>query len=298
MDDEFMKILEEELKQQQEQINKRPIEDFDHLSPEDMFNLVHRPFQEGCPIQYKQNIHQSILDRIPFLNLAEYLLNKIETSNSIKLTPKGNLPTKLVKELYDLKLIKEEMIESGISKLYKESDSLSISNVKIILTLSGLIKKMHGKIKLTKKGKTLLQVENREELFKAIFEHYAFKFNLGYHDLYEDSGQVQSCLSYTLFQLLKNGSKERNISFYSDKMIRAYPHILTVFKDRSYSTPSEQFKNCYRVRFMERFLNWFDFIESSSKNRFEDSLIKPRLVDQIFEIRNENFKFKKEKFFA
>lgn len=298
MEDDILKMLNEELEKEQARINQTPLEDFDFLSPEDMFNLVHRPFQEESPIQFKKNINNSVLDQIPFLNLVEYLLVKVKSENSIKLTQKGNLPTKIVKELYSLKLIQEEMIESGISKLYKESDSLSITNAKIVIELSGLVKKRNNKISLTRKGIKLIKPENRNELLKELFQTYGFKFNLGYHDLYEDEGQVQICLSYTLYQILMNGDKKRKTEFYTKKMLIAYPHILGFFKDRSYSTPEEQFHNCYEARFMERFLNWFNIVEFNEESRLESSYVKSVLSKEIFQINKENLKYRKQEFFA
>jgi len=302
MDDELKKILEEKLRQHQDDLNRRPIADFDNLSAEDMRNLIHKPFEKECPIQYKKIISNSVLDNIPFLNLVEYFLNTINDAKTIKLTAKGNLPTKLVKELYALGIIKEELIELGISKLYKEEDSLSISNVKYMSMLSGLIKKKNGKLTLTKKGQKTIKSENRIELLKSLFHSYGYKFNLGFHDGYSDSNGVQTCLSYTLFQLLKNGSEEKSISYYSQKMLIAYPHVLMDFKDDTYSTPEDQFKSCYKVRIMERFINWFNLIEirkeNGKKSIFEDFYLKSNLINEVFEIRNENFKFKKGKYYA
>ena len=302
MDDELKNKLDEELKKHQDDLNSRPIEEFDNLSPADMFNLIYKPFEKESPIQYKEIIPTSILDKIPFLNLVEYLLNRISEKEFIKLTPKGNLPTKLVKELYGLGMIKEDMIESGISKLYKEENSLSISNVKIISILSGLIKKTNGKLNLTKVGQKALKPENRVDLLKKIFYSYAFKFNLGFHDNYEDKSGVQSCLSYTLFQLLKNGIEVKDISFYSQKMLIAYPHVLSEFNSHSYSTPEDQFLSCYKVRLMTRFLNWFNFIEiiheDGQKSSIDNFSLKSNLISEVLEIRNENFKFKKGKYHA
>ncbi len=302
MDDEFMKTLEEEFSKRQNELNHRPIADFDNLSPQDMFNLIHNPFENECILQYKKVIPGSVLEQIPFLNLVEYFLNRIEQNGFIKLTSRGNLPTKFVKELYSLRLIKEETIESGISKLSKESDSISISNLKIISMLSGLTKKKHGKLSLTKQGQKLIKPVNRIGLLKEIFNSYGFKFNLGYHDGYTESNGTQTCLSYTIFQLLRNGEQEKNISYYSQKMIKAYPHLLFDFNDSTYSTPAKQFQSCYRTRLIERFLKWFNLVEvryeTERESIFDELYLKANLISEVFEIKNENFKFKKGKYYA
>ncbi len=302
MDDNFLKILKEELKKQQDKINQSPLEDFNNLSPEDMYNIVYNPFKKECPIQYKSNIGNEVYDDIPFLTLIEYYLNLILRSDEIKLTKTGNLPTIMVKELYGKGLIKEEMIEGGYQKLYKEQDSLSIQNVKIISDLSGLTKKRNNKLSLTAKGKKYLNDSNRAGLFRLIFETYGYNFNLGYHDGYTDESEVQKSLGYTIYLLLKYGKEEREVSFYSKKILKAYPHIKSVFEDSEYSSSEDRFRSCFNIRIMRRFLNWFNLIEIEeeivSHKIYSNFNIKSKLMNNIFEIQNDKFKFRKGKFIA
>ena len=302
MDDELFRILNEELKKQQDKMNQTPLEDFDNLSPEDMFNIVYNTFEKECPIQYKSSIDEAIFDDIPFLNLTEYYLNLILQSKEIKLTQKGNLPTKIVHELYDKGFIKENLIEEGFQKLYKEEDSMTIQNVKIISELAGFTKKRNNKLSLTEKGKKYIDTQKRRDLFQHIFEIYAVKFNLGYHDGYSDEVEVQKSLGFTIYLLLKYGMEERDSGFFSGKIIKAYPHILAVFSDSHYVSGEESFQNCYNHRIMKSFLNWFNLIEIKGENvpgkLFNNYKIKGKLIQNIFEIRNENFKFRKGKFSA
>jgi len=59
--------------------------------------------------------------------------------------------------------MKEEYIEKGILKLYKETDSMSVNLSRILIELAGLIKKRKGKISLTKTEK---------KRFKIIFDYW------------------------------------------------------------------------------------------------------------------------------
>ncbi|MFZ1749566.1 MAG: hypothetical protein WAU01_05220 [Saprospiraceae bacterium] len=301
MDDDFLKGLNEELKKQQDIINQTSIEDFDNLSPEDMFNIVYKPFQEECPIQYKAEIGIDILNDIPFLNLVEYYLNSINTLKEIKLTTRGNLPTKLVKEYYELGFIKEEMIERGLKKLYKEDDSKSIINVKLISELAGFAKKRNNKLSLTQNGVKHLGNEYRKEVLQLVFEAYGYKFNLGYHDGYQDQGEVQRTLGYLIYLLLKYGDEERELDFYSTKILTAYPHLISVFTE-SYTTSERQFNRCFSYRIFESFLNWFNLIEVRKEREFGNFdyrlYVKNKHIHKIFEIRNDKFKFRKGKFYA
>lgn len=302
MDDDFLRILNEELKKQQDKINQTPLEDFDNLSPEDMYNIVYYPFTKDCPIQYKSGVGDKIYDDIPFLNLVEYYLNLIFQAKEIKLTTRGNLPTKIVKELYEKGFIKEEMIDKGYRKLYKEEDSMTVQNAKIIADLIKLTKKRNNKLSLTEKGKQFIRTDKREELFRLVFETYGYQFNLGFHDGYSDEGVVQPTLGYTIYLLLKYGKEERDLSFYSDKILKAYPHILSVFEQSPYSSSEDEFRSCFNIRIMERFLNWFNLIdrriEKIPQKYFGKIYIRGKLIHKVFEIQNDKFRFRKGKFFA
>ncbi len=301
MDDELLKKLNDELKKQQDKINQTPIEDFDNLSPEDMFNILYRPFEEECPIQYKNNIDDTTLNDIPFLNLVEFYLQSIGELKEIKLTPKGNLPTKLVKEYYGKEFIKEEMIECGIQKLQKEEDSISIQNIKIISSLIRFTKKINNKLSLTKSGAKHLKKEYRKEVLKLVFKAYGYKFNLGYHDGFNDEGEVQQTLGYALYLFLRYGDEERELTYYSNKILKAYPHLKAAFPD-PYRPSEEQFKSCFDTRIIQRFLKWFNLIEVREERipgKFDKkTYIKNKLIKDIFEIRNDNLKFQKGKFYA
>lgn len=92
-------------------MNNVPIDDFEGFSSADMNYLVYETFSSDSPLQIKKNIPDNILDQISFLMQIEYLLHKINDLDELKLTAKGYLPTTLVKEIYDLGLIKDEAID-------------------------------------------------------------------------------------------------------------------------------------------------------------------------------------------
>ncbi|MEA1874087.1 MAG: hypothetical protein U9N51_06630 [Bacteroidota bacterium] len=110
------------------------------------------------------------------------MLEIVNDRVELKLTAKGFLPTKIVSDIYNQKFIKDEMIESGIYKLYKETDSDSINLTRILLELSGLVKKRNNILSLTKKGKT--EFNDNYKLLKSIFKTFGTKFNWAYYDGY------------------------------------------------------------------------------------------------------------------
>src|SRR5690606_28275101 len=84
-------------------------------------------------------------------------------------TPLGALPKKVMVELYDKRFLLDHHIESGLTKLWKENDCISIRSMRLIAELAGLVKKTHGKLTLTKKSEKLLDTNDRSQLFRLFF---------------------------------------------------------------------------------------------------------------------------------
>src|SRR5688572_27251511 len=124
-----MSLSEEELRRLVESIkqssNQLGIEDFEGYNPLEMGEIAYRPLEENCPVRLKK-VEENVYHQIPLLNLIRYIISRIQEAGKIKLTATGRLPVKLVADIYAKGYIKDELIEQGIYKLYKEEDSLSI----------------------------------------------------------------------------------------------------------------------------------------------------------------------------
>ncbi len=148
--------------------NNRPLDDFCGLSPAEMDHLLYEPYVEKSSLRIRTDISDTTLDAIPFFRLAEELLKIIQRDKFVKLTPLGALPRKCLHELYGHRFIPEWAIEHGVCKLSREVDSISITSVHLTVELTGLTRKVHGKLMLTKTGVTFLQAGKRKELFSLI----------------------------------------------------------------------------------------------------------------------------------
>jgi len=120
--------------------NHTEIPDFEGYSPFDMHEILYDPFGGNSPIQILKMVQSEYL-KVPILNQLKYLLMLIEKKGMLKLTAKGFLSTSVVADIYSQGYLTDSMIERGISKLYKETDSNSINLTRILLELSGLVKK-------------------------------------------------------------------------------------------------------------------------------------------------------------
>lgn len=300
--DEELDFFDEELEAFMEFENRRPIPEIDNLSPQDMEHILYQPFEDVSPIQWKAPLDENVITReVPFFQLIRAYLKMVEEAGQMKLTPKGNLQVKVCRELYALGLIKEDNIERGYTKFSKESDSMVLQTVRIIADLAGITKKRQGKVSLTAKGKKLL--DKPDLLFRAIFQTYYQKFNWEYHDLYEDNGHIQNTFGYLLYLLLQYGKEEKNLEFYVEKHMLAFPmiaHMLDPFE--LFSSPEKYIYDCIHTRVFSRFLNWFGFVEErTTGKKFLDREYFIRTTDtfrKIMELDASKFQFERPEGFA
>jgi hypothetical protein len=241
--------------------NNAPLDDFCGLSHAEMHHLLYDTYGDKSPLRIRSESENTTLDDIPFFRLTEEFLKIVQREKSIKLTPLGALPRKVLRELYDHNFITEEIIEAGVSKLSREQDSIAITSVHLILPVCGVIKKANGRLSLTKKGQQLLEPGQRVNLFREIFSSYTDKFDWSSNDGYPPSPVGQLGWGFTVYLLEKFGQTDRTIEFYSEKYLKAFPKLLDFFPARPYGTPIEDFINCYRVRTFERFLEWFGLVK-------------------------------------
>lgn len=108
--------------------NNAPLEDFLGLSATEIHNLLFDTFGDKSPVQFREDIDDKTLDQIPIFRIVEEYLKIIQRDKQIKLTPLGALPKKVMVELYDKRFLLDEYIESGIIKLWKEDDCISIKS--------------------------------------------------------------------------------------------------------------------------------------------------------------------------
>ena len=279
----LMNNIPKEIIKEIEERNSTSLPQFDGLSPIEMQNLLYRIFEDGCPVELNKLSPSEYLE-VPILNEAKYILKIIEDSEELKLTPRGNLPTKIVADIYNQGFIKEDHIEAGIVKLRTERDSLSITVTRLILEIAGIIKKRNNKLSLTKKGSKIFNDDHK--LLKAIFITFGTKFNWGYFDGYGDNIVGQQGFGFTIHLLSRYGDKLELCSLYSDKYFTAFPDLLNLLEPSLYRPIEEIALDCYTTRTFERFLNYFGVVDLQSRRRLDDNskVVKTELFDRLFKI--------------
>lgn len=261
---------------------------FEGYSPFEMHDILYNTYGQNSPIQILK-MEKSEYQKIPILNQLKYLLMLIEKKGSLKLTAKGYLPTSIVADIYSQGYLKDQMIERGISKLYKETDSNSINLTRILLELSGLIKKRSNKLSLTNKAKTI--ISDDAKLLHLIFKIFTTKFNWGYYDGYSEDNVAQLGFGFSLILLSKYGKQKQLDKFYAEKYFNAFPQLVVDATPPNYGTIEEYLERCYSVRTFERFLIYFGLIEIeyAPKMLGNSNIIKTDLYDKLIKCKPPNY---------
>lgn len=254
-----------------ENYNNTGINDFEGLSPEQMYNLLHKKWGENII-----TINPLGLDGndIPIIKQIKYFINLIEDNKEVKLTKNGYLPPSIVKEIYNKKFIEDVYIDTGITKLTKESDVENISIMKIICEMYGLIKNKNNKIIITNKTKEKLE---SKIFFNKIFEIIYKKFNwdyIFYLDEIEYFGQIEN--NYSLYLLNKYGNKWKDTEYYGKLYIKAFPEYLKCID-------SDSAIICYEIKTFT-ILKYLGFIEYKIKELEEGEIKKTELFNKYIKV--------------
>ncbi|MBK8699414.1 MAG: hypothetical protein IPN29_07665 [Saprospiraceae bacterium] len=247
--------------------NSKGLEQFDGLSPDEMHILQRDVFGPESKVRL-QKLNEEELNQIPMLHMVVFLLNKVKTEGRVKLTPKGNLPVSIVKELYALGHIKDVPLEDHGYKCNKQEDSYAVNVCAHLIQVAGLVKSIKGHISLSALGEKAIQ--DRNDLLQIIFKTHCMALNWAYFDNYESDITGQLAAGYSLLLLSRYGDAVRPLVFYGDKYFTALPMLIDEFEDR-YFTKKRAAYQCYTIRTFERFLAPYGLIEMEKKNTFLDS---------------------------
>lgn len=268
--------------------NNKAISEFEGYSPFEMHHILHFTFESNSPISV-QKLSDNDYKKIPMLNQVEYFLNLISENGEIKLTAKGFLPTKIVKDIYNQGYLEEVLFKSGISKLYKESDSMTVNLTRILTELSGLIKKRNGKLSLTKNGEKI--ISDNYKLLDLILKTITTKFKWTYYDGYGDNQIGQLGFGFSLILMSKYGNEKHLDQFYADKYFKAFPDLLEQDSPSRFVTQEKHSANCYSLRTFDRFLEYFGLIKIEMADKSWDAdkyITKTELFDKLIKVRPHN----------
>jgi len=265
-----------------------PVDEYEGYTRREIQETLYNIFSDKCPVRIRATIPDGVLDQLPFLNLSEFLFHQVEKSGETKLTKQGNLPVKLVSQIYEQKFITEPFVEEGLRKLYKEEDSMAINVCHIVLNFAGLVKKRKNLLSVTAKGRK--EISSRVEFLRIVMQTFALRFNWASLDGYGNSRTGQFGFGYTLLMLNKYGNELRPVEFYSNKYMIAFPALLEDFLIHSVYRQTDfarSFTRCFTIRSFERYLEFFNLADVTYQGNAlmrENFKVKPSgIFHEVFE---------------
>ena len=269
-------------------VNNKPQDNYGGLTFNEISRLTFEMYTPQSPLQIKRKLSDETLDQMPFFRLTEEFMKIILRDGSIKLTPLGALPKKVLVELYSHRLILEELVEDGLYKLSREIDSASLTTVHLNTTLSRLVRKANGKLLLTKEGKKLLTPDARNALFLKVLFTFTELTPWGTTDGYPSLPVGNLGWGFTIFMLLREGAIPHEARYYADKYLHAFPNLVNAYPPDPFRSNEDLLISCYSLRTFERFLEWWGFATTDAHGFRLDRHLK---IFTAAEILKEVFEF-------
>jgi hypothetical protein len=262
--------------------NNTPLPECEGFTPLQMHKIIYSPFDEDCPVKIKKLNKEKLTEWSPVFKIIIELLLTLKTKK-IKLTRKGNLPLKIINDIYAKNYLPDELIESGIIKVRSETDWIVLHNSKLVLLLSGLARKQYNFLLLTKKCESLLKEEKYSEIFYEFLQAFTLKFNWAYNDAYDNEELGQLGFLYSLYLLRKYGNEKKDIKYYTDLYFSAFPSFT-----ESENGSRSMNESAFHTRFITRFALWFGFAEEDMKIgksfwEFEIKIKRTEFLEQLLE---------------
>jgi hypothetical protein len=251
------------------QRNSAPRDEFHGLSPEQMFRLLHFPFDSLKLVTFPTCLDTQ--PSAPILTLFQ-LLSEAIGDQGLKQTATGNLPQRFLREAGLAYWGEEGYREhTRFGNIRTEPDFYDMHVTRIVAELAGLVRKYKGKFILSRECRKLMREHGLVSIYPRLLRTYAEEFNWGYRDVYPDIDFIQRSFLFTLYLLNLYGDEWRPDSFYEDAFLRAFPIVMGEVPPLSFSTPEETVRHCYSWRCFKGFAEFLGLaeIERESDDLFE-----------------------------
>jgi hypothetical protein len=234
-----------------QQQNRRQLDEFHGLSPEQMHQMLNFPFASPVLVRFPE-----VLDGIPaapILTLFKLLTDTIG-EQGLKPTAKGNLPHNFCREAalvyWGEQRYQENTRYGGINR---EEDFDDLHVTRLVAELAGLICKYKGRFILSRDCRRLLATDGITTIYPKLFRVYVEQFNWAYRDGYPELRFIQSAFLFTLYLLTHYGDTWRPQIFYEDAFLGAFPQPLDEVPASQVISPDETVRHGYTWRSLVHF---------------------------------------------
>ena len=267
--------------------NASPLPQFLGLSPDQMHRLLDKPFDQIPDIMTFTTAETNELASAPIVKELLYFLRRLREVQPLKATAKGNLPRAFAQEFH-AQFSESSGFEYSIKS---EEDDWKLMALRHILDMSGWIRKRDGKFSLTKKGTKIVEVGFDRDEYHHLLEVYLHRFNWASRDLYPSLEIIRHGALFSLYLLHRKAKEYIEAAELSRSFIAAFPAVLMEVKELPHQEPADLAGRAFRIRFLERFCEYFGLVTIQRKGDYFDDRGWMVKVTPLFE---KAFKWKKQ----
>lgn len=262
--------VEEFARKAMEKYNHTPLECFHGLSPTQMMALMQDPFHSGQSPIVCRPVSDEEASVIPLVQMLETALQYFSGEQGEKLTPQGRWPLRLLLEMYEYS---SRIAGSHFPfKPRLEEDLPPAMALRALLEMDGMMRKLKGRVLLTRKGHTLLAAGAAQQL-AWLQEVFVMRFNWACLDGHEELPHLQTGWGFMIWLLLHYGQEKRSMDFYVQAFLQAWPGVFEMRAGSAYWTAEQAFASVFQTRMLERWLLWMGSVVMEQEGKYPDSRV-------------------------
>jgi hypothetical protein len=193
-----------------ESYKQTPQPELGNLSPSQLQELLMSDWaNERGAISLDSNLSLAELKEVRIFQNARTLLSAVHNSDGVKTTTRGNLNRAFLKEMLGAMDWPAGYAEDVLKcfKAFNEYDMPELHILRLILGKEGLLRSAKGILKITKKGREMLQDERAGELYSLLFKANFQKLNLAYMSFGPELPELQHTIAFSFYMLSKHVNK-------------------------------------------------------------------------------------------
>ena len=245
--------------------NRVPRLDFFGLSSDQVYRMMYRPLEDlEDMLRFNHHLKPGAFRDIPVVRNTLFFLTRLKDLEPLKATVKGNLPLTFARELHDQFLDSSQQFEFRIRS---EEESISVNTLRHVLRMCGWLKKEKNYYSLTKKGRSLVSRSFSEAHFFTLLNVFTRRFNWAFQDGYPPLWIIQGGFVFSLYLVHRKARHFIEATNLGDYFIKAFPTTLSEAEGIRFFDPSDTVKNCFSLRFLEYFCEYFGFADTRREKK-------------------------------
>ncbi|TBW46883.1 plasmid pRiA4b ORF-3 family protein [Marinobacter halodurans] len=244
-------------------------EECEGLSFNQMEQLMTSPLH--CPAVFDANLDSALiephLDSAPIMRILKALFQELD-GKGVRLTPKGNLPRRVVTPLVEAggDAALAEPYRDGFARIRSEEDVIHVHLARLLAEIAGFTRKQRGQLLLTQRVKDWIRKEQWLPIYQELLLTAMNRFNWSWLDRFDEFDEIQVVGPFALWLLAKYGDEWRPESFYIDAMLTAFPMLTEVVPPSPFYSPEKQIAHALSLQMFSLY-SWLGLIECEDKNK-------------------------------